>query len=614
MVRDRQFWSWAKISLPKDQREDAISRLMDRLFAEGLLDEDFRRAAVLARVDETIARQIELMPAAFRALHARRGAEMRRRLRLMVTARRRFYLAAVRGRPQRGGASQRGPASGRGAHFAAQQQQQQQQQQEEEEEDEQMNEETGPMDVDTPAPQTTHEDSEEQPTRAELIQQYCQSLSPPKQLLNLPPWPRTPDENDSPPPGPVKDSPWSPAESFCAHESSRQTPRSPTSGRGSPVPVEQSPHEDSGDEDPPIELFSPNYEPPTAPAHDSDSSLELPPAAIQGPTEPSSLQDETGESQLEALDEAHRAMIEAEQIRPPWEQELGTPPGDGDDDEQFEIPTEPVSSQEDAIRKDFDPDENYDNSSEETRGEAPEAGEIEETHLEKPQEHPDDLVDYNPEEYAAEERRFWAEQREMEAERRQLAAEQLSQQQPSQHEHESSASLSSTEKATSSEGSLDGEQSEEDRGIRGVDVAFYDPPALSTPNRSLHSRTIWTAPEPDLNTSNSFPNNRVVVYASELDSSNRYEFLLHQIAPPLPDPQAPDRVLIESLRFDLLQDLLRPQNYDPDRDEIYYLNNRLRETARVVVNSDRALQTALLLMLIHRSPNEFYVRQRDPEQ
>ncbi|KAA8641829.1 hypothetical protein EYZ11_006656 [Aspergillus tanneri] len=109
-ARDRQFWSWTKINnFPKAQKDDLIAQLMDQLHEDGHLTLDLRSIQAQYTMEEGIRRQIERMPPAFRALHTQRGAEMRRRLRLLVSARKREYLAAKEGRKKKSTSPKQSP-------------------------------------------------------------------------------------------------------------------------------------------------------------------------------------------------------------------------------------------------------------------------------------------------------------------------------------------------------------------------------------------------------------------------------------------------------------------------------------------------------------------------
>ncbi|KAH8433228.1 uncharacterized protein LDX57_010862 [Aspergillus melleus] len=379
MARDRQFWSWAKISLPRDQKDDVISRLMDWLYAEGLLSVDMRPARVQAQVGETIARQIQLMPAAFRALHARRGAEMQRRLRLMVTARKRYFLAAKRGSPRRGGTSQRGQASGRGGRRVAQQQQQSQPQEDEQMEDEQVEYE-----------QIGDEQMEEEQEFPYTGSAPCSDISS-----------VTSDDEDAPPREPLSP----------VYHSSTPEEAGPMDV-DLPAPATETPRRALGEPEVEILLPSPpNYYTPRSPVDsNAPDALRASPASPaspppeEEPVGPSIITDEIQSTQPENLSAEVRSALRSGQLLEPYEPNgVGSPapaPGTSrqQEDEISEVSTEPYTPPEDAMRKDLHPDEDYDDISAEASGEEVSgASQIEETPRETGQPS-GDLAEEHPEE------------------------------------------------------------------------------------------------------------------------------------------------------------------------------------------------------------------------
>ncbi|KAK1144586.1 hypothetical protein N8T08_005459 [Aspergillus melleus] len=700
MARDRQFWSWAKISLPRDQKDDLISRLTDRPYAEGLLSVDMRPARVQAQVDETIARQIQLMPAAFRALHARRGAEMQRRLRLMVTARKRYYLAAKRGSPRRGGTSQRGQSSGRGGRRAAQQQQQQQResrpQEDKQVEDAQVE--------DAQVEDAQVEDAQVEDAQMEEEQELPYTGSAPCSDISS----VMSEDEDAPPREPLSP----------VYYSSTPEEAGPMDV-DLPAPATGTPRRALGEPEFEILLPSPpNYYTPRSPVDsNAPEALRASPPPEEEPVGPSIITDEIQSTQPENLSAEVRSALRSGQLLEPYEpNHVGSPapaPGTSrrQEDEISEVSTEPYTPPEDAMRKDLHPDEDYDDISAEAFGEeVPGANQIEETPRETGQssgdlaeehpeeqseeehsegedsdeedseeEHPeeerheeeqrqqaqsqhplrrqpseDDLPDYTPDDYEAEQQQRTPVTPQSQGQAGQVPSSSYSREQFTQYRqsgYRSPSSGSTTEKDTTSEDSDDDRPSAYAPSagsalrspvavLRDATTGTYDSfpeypqddepqvnvpstaPALPGPNTVPHDATIATynssfedsqndrtparAPftGPQLDDMNSFHDAIITVYAPENNSEGKAQFYISQIASPVPDPET--RVPIENIRFDMFQEMLRPLNYDPGRHEIYWKSISNEE----VVRTGSGIVAAMLVMNLRNLQRRFFLREK----
>lgn len=92
-ARDRQFWSWSKLRCTRAEKDAFITNILNGLYNEGLLQLDFRRSAHQSLVDGFLATELRSAADAFRQLHAKREEDFRRRLRLVITSRKRDFLS-----------------------------------------------------------------------------------------------------------------------------------------------------------------------------------------------------------------------------------------------------------------------------------------------------------------------------------------------------------------------------------------------------------------------------------------------------------------------------------------------------------------------------------------
>lgn len=88
----RKFWAWTRLKLSTKEKDRILLLLLNHLNGAGLLAVDFRRTASRNEIDKCLETVFEDTPIEFCDLYARRGKDMRIRLRSLLAALKKDFL------------------------------------------------------------------------------------------------------------------------------------------------------------------------------------------------------------------------------------------------------------------------------------------------------------------------------------------------------------------------------------------------------------------------------------------------------------------------------------------------------------------------------------------